>query len=189
MDITDIQDPRLVKALAHPLRVRILGILEVRTASPSEIAEELGLRLTNVSYHVRVLADYKLIKLVRRTPRRGAVEHHYRTVGRMGISDGAWGDAPDVVKEASLGTILFQVSAHVNHAAAAGGFDAPEAHISRRQMVLDTEGWRELSRRLLALLDRARQIESESASRATGAGHEHELTSELVLMLFQGSDR
>lgn len=187
-DITDIQDPRLVKALAHPLRVRILAILENRTASPSEIAEELGLRLTNVSYHVRILAEYKLIKLVRRTPRRGAVEHHYKALGRMQISDSAWGDAPDVVKEAFVGAILAQASAYVNKAAAEGGFDAPEAHISRQPVILDAQGWRELSRDTLALMERARQIEKESALRLKGAGHEHELAAGLVVMLFQGSD-
>ena len=35
--ITDIDDPRLVKALAHPIRVRILGILEDR--SPYELLD------------------------------------------------------------------------------------------------------------------------------------------------------
>jgi DNA-binding transcriptional ArsR family regulator len=33
---SDINDPRLIKALAHPLRVRILSILETRDmASPT----------------------------------------------------------------------------------------------------------------------------------------------------------
>ena len=40
MQITEIDDPRLVKGLAHPLRIQILRVLENRVASPSEIAEE-----------------------------------------------------------------------------------------------------------------------------------------------------
>ena len=64
----DINDPRLVKALAHPLRIRILAILEDRVASPSEIAEQLDAPLGNVSYHVRQLAELGLISLVRETP-------------------------------------------------------------------------------------------------------------------------
>ena len=44
---SDISDPRIIKALTHPLRVSILGTLEERTASPSELAEELGAPLGN----------------------------------------------------------------------------------------------------------------------------------------------
>jgi DNA-binding transcriptional ArsR family regulator len=64
----DITDPRLAKALAHPLRLEILRHLGDRTASPSEIAAEIGAPLTNVSYHVRKLRALGLIKLVRKTP-------------------------------------------------------------------------------------------------------------------------
>ena len=60
----DVTDPRLVKALAHPLRFRILTVLDERMASPSELAEELGAPLGNVSYHVRILASLGLIRLV-----------------------------------------------------------------------------------------------------------------------------
>src|SRR3954465_80381 len=72
--ISDIGDPRLVKALAHPLRVQILSVLEERTASPSDLAEELGAPLGNVSYHVRTLTDLGLLKLgrARARPRTAA---------------------------------------------------------------------------------------------------------------------
>ena len=53
--ISEIEDPRLVKALAHPLRIRILGILEQRSATPKELAELLDVQLENLSYHVRTL--------------------------------------------------------------------------------------------------------------------------------------
>src|SRR3712207_8739614 len=36
-----IDDPRFVKAMSHPLRVRILARLAERTASPNELAEWL----------------------------------------------------------------------------------------------------------------------------------------------------
>ena len=75
-------DPRLEKALSHPLRARILADLERQTSSPRELSDELGEPLGNVSYHVRRLAGLGLVKLVKTTPRRGAVEHHYRAVTR-----------------------------------------------------------------------------------------------------------
>ena len=78
--INDINDPRLVKALAHPLRVRILGVLQDRVASPSDLAEELKAPLGNVSYHVRILAQLGLLKLVKKRPRRGAIEHYTKII-------------------------------------------------------------------------------------------------------------
>ena len=72
--VTSIDDPRYVKAMSHPLRVRILAILQERTASPVELAQVLEGTLGTVSYHVRTLERFGLIKLVRTTPVRGAVE-------------------------------------------------------------------------------------------------------------------
>ena len=118
---TDITDPKVVKALAHSLRVRILMLLDERTMSPRELAEELGARLGNVSYHVRQLASLGLIKLVKRTPRRGAVEHHYRTEPRNQVSDETWAQIPEIVKQAMVGALLGEVGADVSAAAAAGG--------------------------------------------------------------------
>ena len=84
--ITEIDDPRLVKALAHPLRIRILGILEQRSATPKELAEILDVQLENLSYHVRTLRDFGFIKLERRRMVKGAVEHRYGMVARPRIT-------------------------------------------------------------------------------------------------------
>ena len=43
--ITDIDDPRYVKALAHPLRIRILAMLADRSASPVQLSARLDPRL------------------------------------------------------------------------------------------------------------------------------------------------
>ena len=72
----------LVKSLAHELRAEILAILNERMASPNELAKELDEGLSQVSYHVKVLKDYGVIRLVKTEPRRGAVEHYYRATSR-----------------------------------------------------------------------------------------------------------
>ena len=53
--ITNIDDPRYVKAMSHPLRVRILALLDERVASPVELAGWLDATLGTVAYHVRTL--------------------------------------------------------------------------------------------------------------------------------------
>src|SRR2546423_8956882 len=124
----DITDPRIAKAYAHPLRIHILGMLDDRVASPSEIATELDGPLTHVSYHVRQLAGLGLIKLVRTTPRRGAVEHHYTAQIRPKVTDSAWAQIPDIVKRNMLSGWLQQSGAHVSAAAGAGGVHPGASH-------------------------------------------------------------
>src|SRR6266496_1651500 len=117
----DVTDPRVVKALAHPLRIRILSMLDEGVMSPSEISETLDIAIGNVSYHVRQLAELGLIKLVRETPRRGAVEHHYTAEARPLITDKAWREVPEIVRQAMVGAALEEASAAVNSAALTGG--------------------------------------------------------------------
>ena len=153
--ITDINDPRLVKALAHPLRIRILSILEEDAASPSELADQLDAPLGNVAYHVRALANLGLIKLVRTTPVRGAVEHHYKAQGRTRVSDGAWGQVPGIVREAMVDSTIAQIGEYVGAAASAGGFDGDGSHLTRTGLVLDEKGWKEMSAALRKFLEKA----------------------------------
>jgi DNA-binding transcriptional ArsR family regulator len=183
--ITEINDPRLVKALAHPLRIQILSILEEDAASPSEIADQLGAPLGNVAYHVRALANLGLIKLVRTTPVRGAVEHHYKAQERTRVSDSAWGQVPGIVREAMLDSTIAQIGEYVGAAASAGGFDGEQAHLTRTGLVLDDKGWKELSAALRKFLEKAETIEEASKKRLAGGDHEGEKLTGLVLMLFE----
>jgi DNA-binding transcriptional ArsR family regulator len=70
----------LLAALKHPLRRDILRVMEGdrRPISPRELADRLDESLSNVSYHVRVLADYKVVEEVATKQVRGARQHFYR---------------------------------------------------------------------------------------------------------------
>jgi DNA-binding transcriptional ArsR family regulator len=180
----DVTDPRLVKALAHPLRVRILAVLDEHVASPTELAEELHAPLGNVSYHVRTLLSLGLIELVKETPRRGSVEHHYSAVARPAISDQAWESVPDSVKRAMIGAALQQAGVYVNAAAAAGSFNRANAHLSRTPLELDDEGWHAVAEELLRFMERAQEIERDCAERLKDAPED--LTrGQLLMMLFE----
>jgi DNA-binding transcriptional ArsR family regulator len=188
----DITDPKLAKALAHPLRTRVLAALEGRTASPSELAEELEVPLGVLSYHVRRLTALGLLKLVKRVPRRGAVEHYYTALARPRISDDSWAAMPSVVKQATVRAALEQVGSQVSAAATAGGFDAAEAHLTRSPVTLDEQGWKALSRELGQMNERVKKIEEQSAKRLKSAGKpQGEQKATVVLMLFHSdpSDR
>jgi DNA-binding transcriptional ArsR family regulator len=181
-----INEPRVAKALSHPLRARILGILEERRASPRELSEELGAPLGNVSYHVRALLNLKLIKLVKKTPRRGAIEHHYEATGSAArVPDVEWEKMPSIAKQAVVGAVLDETNQSVAEAAAVGGFNRSEAHITRTKLVLDDKGFKELSDVLAKILERAERIQEQSRKRLEANDHTDEAQAVLALMLFE----
>jgi DNA-binding transcriptional ArsR family regulator len=180
----DITDPALAKALAHPLRTRILATLENRTASPSEIAEELGAPLGVVSYHVRRLQALKFVKLVKRVPRRGAVEHYYTTVAGPHFTSSAWSATPTIVKEAAVSAALDGIGSYVSAAAEAGGFNRGNMHLSRTPIAVDEKGWQAIARELDGLLVKLEKIEAGSRERLLRNDHLDERSAAVVLMLF-----
>jgi DNA-binding transcriptional ArsR family regulator len=183
--ITNIDDPRYVRALAHPLRVRILAVLEERTASPVQLAGLLQASLGTVSYHVRTLHRLGLIDLVDETPVRGAVEHHYRARPRPQVSAEAWVAAPPVAKQALLGAALQQVLDYATASAAAGGFDRADAHVTRTTLQLDAQGLSELSQACVELYERLEAIESAARERREREDHAKSLNVGLVVLLFE----
>jgi DNA-binding transcriptional ArsR family regulator len=162
----DLVDPRIAKALSHPMRARILVILNERVASPNEIAEMIGERLPNVSYHVRALLDLGCVELVDTAQRRGAIEHYYRAVVRPFFSDRDWKRIPRSGREAISGTALKVIWEDVSDAVTGGKFDArPDRHLTHTPMMLDDEGWEEVSRVMADALAQVEKIESQSAGR------------------------
>jgi DNA-binding transcriptional ArsR family regulator len=178
-------DPRLVKAIGHPLRLRLLTILNERVASPSELADELGETLGNVSYHVRKLADLKCIELVKTTPVRGALEHHYRAVARPMFSDADWARLPVSIRKSLSDAVLAEIALDMGGAAEEGGFDRDEMHVSRTPITLDQEGWKELNELLQQVVFQALEIQAQSAERLQDAGTGESEAAALVLMLFE----
>ncbi|WIM95122.1 helix-turn-helix domain-containing protein [Actinoplanes oblitus] len=61
--MAEIRDEAVLKAVAHPLRRRLLDNLRVDGPStPSALARATGQAVANVSHHLRVLADAGLIE-------------------------------------------------------------------------------------------------------------------------------
>lgn len=172
-----------MRALSHPLRTQILTELHDNRASPSELADKLDAPLANVAYHVRILVDLKLIRLVKKTQRRGAIEHHYEAVSGYIVDDGAWGDTPAIVKNKMVATALADVGRSMTDAAVMGGFDRDDAHLTRSRLVLDEQGWSELAKVLHDALSQADSIQAASRARLRENNHADELRTALVMML------
>ncbi len=157
---------QLAKALAHPLRVRILSSLQKGISSPNQLAQELGEPLGNVSYHVKTLLEYDCVELVKTEPRRGAVEHFYRATERAFFSDADWKKIPASARKGINGVVLEGIGQDVTAAMIAGTIDKrTDSHISRSSLLLDEQGWNEVAKLLADTLNRATEIQEESASR------------------------
>jgi DNA-binding transcriptional ArsR family regulator len=178
-------DQRIMKALSHPLRVRMLTLLNQKVASPSELADELDEPLGNVSYHMRFLADLKMVKLVRTEPRRGAVEHYYEALEPPLISDDDWAQLPVALRRSLSDSTLADIARDLKGAGEAGGFDRENIHVSRVALTLDQQGWDELSDLLSQLLERAREVQEQSNKRRKRTSGDP-IPTALVMMQFEG---
>ncbi len=165
-DTPDEDYGRLLKAIAHPLRQRILfAIDEAGEASPKSVAHALGAPLGRVSHHVRVLLRLGAIELTRTEPRRGATEHYYRATLNAWLDDEAWGRMPPDMRRSVSHATLRHLLEHTNLAARGAGFDHPRTHVSYTMLDLDERGVNEIAAVLEEALDRVQAIKAEAAER------------------------
>ena len=187
MASADALDASVLKALGHPLRMRLLTFITERgEASPVEMSRALDQPLTSVSHHTRVLRDLGYIELARTQPRRGALEHYYRATAPPFLDDQHWELLPAPARRRVAAQLFRQVFRDAATAGQSGGFDAASAHIARMVLDLDARGWRDLSRAVLTLLRRAEAIQARSDARRDGGRAEPEEArpSELAILHF-----
>jgi len=183
-----LTDPKVAKAMAHPLRVKLLALLDRREASPSQLSKELGVALGTVSYHVRTLHEMGFLKLVGEKRQRGAVEHYYTGV-KWVVHEDAWNALPESLRETMDRSMLSQIVEDLGSAASSGGLYEPYALLNRNVVVLDEEAALQLAREASGLMQRALALEAESAARLRASGtDEAERKVNLVLMLLGTSE-
>ena len=78
-----LTEPSQVKALGHPLRNTILGLLHERAATVSELAVALERPKSTVAHHVKVLAEAGLVQVVSTRRVRAIEERFYGRTARM----------------------------------------------------------------------------------------------------------
>jgi hypothetical protein len=159
-------------------------MLDEAAASPVMLANKLEQPLGTIAYHVRTLYDLGLLDLVSTRQRRGATEHYYRTKAHPRFTDDAWAELDTVSKQRVLTAILIRAHEYATRAAAAGGFDAADAHFTTTPLTLDAEGWTELAKTTKKWLAETAQIEREAAARLATDPHSA-IDVGLVILLFE----
>lgn len=183
-------DPRLAAALAHPTRVHALTVLSQRSASPRELAEELGLPTRHVAYHIKRLTELGCVELAQAKPAGGGrvVEHIYRATQRAYFDADGWESLDDREKRGVTATILRLASEDVNEAMATGTIHEPDDnHISRTVMAVDGPGWNELVTLLNNTVEEILDIQERIAER-TGGNEAAMMLAKVLILHFRAPE-
>jgi DNA-binding transcriptional ArsR family regulator len=160
-DIRQVTDSRVLAAMAHPLRRRLLNLLKLDgPATVSVLAQRTGQAAGNVSHHLRTLAAADLIEEVPELA-RDRREHWWRRTAatlRWSSSDFSDDAASDAVGRAALSLDLDNQLSVVREWAQAPG----EAHARWPEGPFSTNSWMrltdaelaELSAEMIALIKR-----------------------------------
>lgn len=99
----EIKDSKVLAAMSHPVRRRLLDVLKVNGPSTvSSLAEHTGQAVGNISHHLKVLAECELVEEAPELA-RDRREHWWRGVsGRMRWSLRDFRDDPIVYAASSL---------------------------------------------------------------------------------------
>jgi DNA-binding transcriptional ArsR family regulator len=177
----DIDEAAYLRAVAHPLRHRILAMLGERSSSPARLAASLGAKVNVVAYHVRRLAELGLADLIEVRRGRGGLEHVYAARRHPTFSDVAWEQLEPEERARVLVTGLRQLWEYVKRAAVARGFDRRDAHFTRTPLRVDDPGWQALAAATEDWLRAVDVIEREVARR----GSDELFDAGLVILLFE----
>jgi predicted ArsR family transcriptional regulator len=168
---TKLNDPRSLRAYAHPLRMSLIGLL--RREGPmtaTQAAAELGESVPNCSFHLRQLAKYGLAE---RAPGADARERPWRATAHSTSWDDASDDpemraAADQVNAVILGQYMRRAEAYLATRAgepaqwrAAAGFGDALLHVTAAELT-------ELNAQVDALIARYESRNSDPSSRPAG---------------------
>lgn len=158
-------DQRLVRALGHPLRVRILELLTSQVSSPNRLKEPLDAPLSHVSYHVRILEENEAVELVRQEQRRGAIEHYFRATAKSFIGSPGWRRVPKLFLGVVGSASLLSFTEQAVEAIRAGHLDDERAAFVWMPIVVDDQGREEVGEFREGAVEKLLDIQARSKRR------------------------
>jgi predicted ArsR family transcriptional regulator len=162
-------DPRLLYALADPVRHEVLTEIAVAPASAGAVAGNLGLPLTDVRDHLRALIRNDALEPIDGSD-VDADERRYRATIRPFLDDAHWEQLAPERRRELFALTLRVLTRRFGDALDAGMLDHVQTHVSVTRLQLDEQGWQELTDLLAGVLEEAMQIEAESLSRLAEGG-------------------
>lgn len=81
-DIYMLRELDQIKAIADPLRLKILHVLSEKSMTTKQVGERLGENVNKLYHHVETLESVDLIKLTHTKRNRGTLEKYYKAVAK-----------------------------------------------------------------------------------------------------------
>lgn len=176
-------DEQLFRLLHNPGQLAALVALLAGSASKSDIARELGVKLNKADYDVGELEKMGLVEVIGTERRRGMPTTIYRAVMRPVFSSEEWGELSQDERERYSLWVQQLTLRDIAVAWHARTFQArAESHTSRSPVRVDELGWIKINEGLDDLLPLCREAEVESVERARDAGDESKLINIRVAM-------
>lgn len=159
-------DKANIKAMANSMRVQLLTILNERVNSTTGLARELGVEPGEIAYDIEVLRKMGRIEVVDEKKRRGAVEVFYKAVARAHLDELEWPTVPDPVKGGMRASLLQSIMDDAIAAIDEDTYDSLDsAHMSWTPLIVDENGWDELTEILQVALEGVLRVSQSSAER------------------------
>jgi DNA-binding transcriptional ArsR family regulator len=144
-----------LRAMAHPLRLRMMSLLTAAPMTAAEVARELGLTHANASYHLRNLLAGGLILVDREEKIRGGVAKRYRyDAGHDRDRQSSRRPKSDEQVRIEYAALAHELIRRTQDA----GFPAGPKLLADAELWVDPERWAELRKRVGDALIELHQI-------------------------------
>jgi DNA-binding transcriptional ArsR family regulator len=162
-----------VRALSHPLRLRLLELFAQRPRTTKQAAEEMGEAPTRLYHHVAALERAGLVRLRETRRIRGATEKYFEAVAhRFEVSEPAvaeLGQKRARRDRAAMGFVVFD-QARNELVRVLASDDVPEAMLAiRGVLLLSPARAKRLEKQLLELLEGLRSRPRRESGRGSRA--------------------
>jgi DNA-binding transcriptional ArsR family regulator len=183
-----------LKALANPLRVRVLRALMPRAGSAKQVSQLLGEGVTKLYRHLKILEEHGFIRPVGQAVVSGIAEVHYRArarsfvISRSALAEPGSADSP---VDSALSFVLDQTRSSIQRALAQGCIDLharapdPRALLARRTFAkLAPAQARAFYQRVLALYEEFGELSDTSGPAPPHAADDNAGKAELYTLTF-----
>ncbi|HEX2096458.1 MAG TPA: winged helix-turn-helix domain-containing protein [Solirubrobacterales bacterium] len=180
---------QVVRALANPTRIRILDAIAEGPAGAKELGAKINESPAVVAYHLRVLRATGCVQVVKDAPVGGADERPYelaptatptRRLPRARAAHSGPGHPPAAIVQSVIERGMRHRGENL--------LGERKEQLSCASIVVDREGWREISAAIGEALDRISTAQQRSAERLS-AGREKGIEATIAVMTFESPGR
>jgi DNA-binding transcriptional ArsR family regulator len=170
-----------MRAIAHPVRLRIFQAVDGRPMTLDALVRELGEDRRCTLRHLRRLEQSGLV-----CSTSGPAGRTYEATTIPAFGDSEYRTLPIATRRAAVAVGLAQIQATAAGALGVGGFDRDDVHLSRRTLTVDPGDWQRLADELAEALERVDAVGEDAEDAVPGPDAVHATA---VVMLFESGTR